>query len=126
MTFSIRRAGRCNLRHARLQQITGDLLANEGIVAEIEASACVTCGTKVSTSHCPDCGERAIGTREFGLRQLLLEAFHCVTHVDSRLLRRFRALLFHPGALTTAYLEGPCKPYISPLQLFLIANLLRC
>jgi len=93
-------------------------------VAEIEAWACVTCGTKVSTSHCPGCGERAIRTRDLGLRHLLLEAFHSVTHVDSRLLRSFRALLFRPGALTTAYLEGPRKPYISPFQLFLIANLL--
>ena len=44
--------------------------------------------------------------------------------MDSRLLRSFRALLFRPGALTTAYLEGPRKPYISPFQLFLLANLL--
>ena len=93
-------------------------------MAAIQAWVCVTCGTKVLTSHCPDCGESEIRTRDLGLRHLLLEAFHSVTNVDSRLLRSFRALLFRPGALTIAYLEGPRKPYISPFQLFLLANLL--
>ncbi len=53
----------------------------------------------------------------------MIEAFHSVTDVDSRLIRSLRALVFRPGALTTAYLEGPRKPYISPFQLFLLANL---
>jgi hypothetical protein len=41
-------------------------------MAAIETWACVTCGTKVSTSHCPDCGECAIRTRDLGFRQLFL------------------------------------------------------
>jgi hypothetical protein len=93
-------------------------------VTKIERWACVTCGTSVSTTHCPDCGESVIRARDLGLRKLIIEAFHSFTDVDSRLLRSVRALLFRPGALTTAYLEGPRKPYIAPFQLFLLANLL--
>ena len=89
-----------------------------------ERWACVTCGTTVSTTHCPDCGESAIRAHDLGLRRLIIEAFHAVTDLDSRLVRSIRALVFRPGALTTAYLEGPRKPYISPFQLFLLANLL--
>ena len=85
---------------------------------------CVTCGTTVSTAHCPGCGEGAIRTADLGIRHLLIDAFHAVTDVDSQLLRSFRALLFRPGVLTRAYLEGPRKPYLSPVQVFLIANLL--
>ena len=93
-------------------------------MTKIEQWACVTCGTSVSTAHCPDCGEGVIRARDLGLRKLLIEAFHSLTDVDSRLIRSIRALLFRPGALTTAYLEGPRKPYIAPFQLFLLANLL--
>lgn len=90
----------------------------------IEGWTCVTCRTRVCTPHCPECGESEIRAGDLGLRHLLIQAFHSVTDVDGRLLRSLRALLFHPGALTTAYLEGPRKPYISPFQVFLIANLL--
>jgi hypothetical protein len=93
-------------------------------VTEIERWACVTCGTSVATSHCPDCGESRVRPRDLGLRKLTIEAFHSLTDVDSRLIRSIRALLFRPGALTIAYLEGPRKPYIAPFQLFLLANLL--
>jgi hypothetical protein len=93
-------------------------------VTEVERWACVTCGTSVSTTHCPDCGESVIRARDLGLRELLIEAFHSLTNVDSRLIRSIRSLLFRPGALTIAYLEGPRKPYIAPFQLFLLANLL--
>src|SRR4051812_27717581 len=86
--------------------------------------ACVTCGTSVATLHCPDCGESRVRARDLGLRKLTVEAFHSLTNVDSRLIRSIRALLFRPGALTIAYLEGPRKPYIAPFQLFLLANLL--
>jgi Protein of unknown function (DUF3667) len=85
---------------------------------------CVTCDKPVVTTHCPDCGESAVVTRDLGFRQLLIEAFHSITDVDSTLLRSFRALLFKPGTLTVAYLEGPRKPYLSPFQVFVIANVL--
>jgi hypothetical protein len=89
-----------------------------------EGWTCVTCRTRVCTPHCSECGESEIRTSELGLRHLLIEAFHSLTNVDGRLLRSFRALLFHPGDLTIAYLEGPRKPYISPFEVFLIANVL--
>src|SRR5258707_936808 len=88
----------------------------------IEGWSCVTCGTKVCTPHCSECGESEIRANDLGLRHLLVEAFHALTDVDSRLLRSFRALLFHPGALTAAYLDGPRNPYISPFEVFRIAK----
>jgi len=36
----------------------------------------------------------------------------------------FRALLTRPGKLTSAFLNGQRKPYIGPLQIFVLANLL--
>ena len=62
--------------------------------------------------------------KDLTLHQLLLEVFRTLTHLDSRLIRSLRYLLFRPGTLTVAYLEGPRKPYITPFQLFLTANIL--
>jgi hypothetical protein len=39
-------------------------------------------------------------------------------------LRTFRELLRHPGALTRAYVDGRRKPYATPFAVFLIANVL--
>jgi hypothetical protein len=93
-------------------------------MATIESWVCVTCRTSVSTLHCPDCGERVLDKRDLGLRHLVVDAFHSLTDVDGRLLRSFRGLLLRPGTLTAAYLEGPRKRYLSPFQIFLIANVL--
>jgi len=62
--------------------------------------------------------------KDLTLRQLLVEVFRTLTHLDSRLVRSLRYLLFRPGTLTVAYLEGPRKPYITPFQLFLTANVI--
>ena len=85
---------------------------------------CRTCDKTVTTPHCPDCGEPTLIARDLGLRQIALDAFHSITDLDSRLLRTFRSLLFRPGALTRAYLEGPRKPFMSPFEVFLIVNVL--
>src|SRR6185436_8733570 len=83
-----------------------------------------TCRKEVSTPYCPSCGERALNPRELtvpGLAEQGLEAF---TSIDGRLIRSFRTLAASPGALTMAYLTGRRKPYIGPVSLFLIANVL--
>jgi Protein of unknown function (DUF3667) len=85
---------------------------------------CITCGRDVETRHCPTCGERSVRAKDLTLRQLLVEMFRTLTHLDSRLVRSLRYLLFRPGTLTVAYLEGPRKPYITPFQLFLTANVI--
>jgi hypothetical protein len=51
----------------------------------------------------------------------MLEAF---TSVDGKLLRSFRYLFFHPGQLTAAFLQGRRQPFVGPVPLFLIANVL--
>jgi hypothetical protein len=65
-----------------------------------------------------------VRAKDLTLRQLLVEVFRSLTQLDSRVVRSLRYLLFRPGTLTVAYLEGPRKPYISPFQLFLTANVI--
>ena len=83
---------------------------------------CATCGVSVSTPHCPSCGEKKLEGKDLTFIGLVGQVFQTVTSVDSRLLRSLRVLVTRPGAITSAYLDGPRKPYIGPLQLFLLVN----
>ncbi len=56
------------------------------------------------------------------MRGLLHQAFEAFTSIDGRLFRSFRRLLTDPGSLTVFFLEGRRKPYLGPVALFLVAN----
>lgn len=83
---------------------------------------CPTCRRSTDTPYCPACGERPRGPRDLTLRGLVEQAFEAFTNIDGRLLRTFRCLVTDPGALTTAFVEGRRKPYLGPVALFLVAN----
>jgi hypothetical protein len=85
---------------------------------------CATCGVSVSTLHCPGCGEKALEGKDLTFMGLMSQVFQSLTSVDSRLLRSLRVLITRPGAITSAYVAGPRKPYIGPFQLFLIVNVM--
>lgn len=89
-----------------------------------ERWVCPNCGNPVFTAFCPQCGESPPRARELtvgGLFHQLIEAF---TSIDGRLVRSFRYLLGRPGFLTLAYIRGQRKPYIGPVPLFLLANVM--
>jgi hypothetical protein len=93
-------------------------------IATTDPWICPTCHTRTLTPYCPSCGERPLKMRDLTLRGLGEQIFEAFTNVDSRLVRSFRYLLGRPGALTVAHLQGSRKPYIGPVPLFLIANVL--
>lgn len=74
--------------------------------------------------YCAQCGERRPEARDLSLRRFLRASLESVTDFDSRGYRSFRELVTRPGSLTANYVAGRRKPYLSPLQVFLIANLL--
>jgi hypothetical protein len=73
---------------------------------------------------CGECGERRAGLEDLSVRGFLVRAMHTVTNTDSNVVRTFRALVFRPGLLTAEYFEGRRRPYLQPVQLFLVANLI--
>lgn len=85
---------------------------------------CPTCHSEVAAPFCPGCGEKPLHPHDLTLRRLLSQAVTTLTSVDGRVLRSFRSLMFRPGALTMAFLEGRRKPYIAALPLFLLTNVL--
>jgi Protein of unknown function (DUF3667) len=85
---------------------------------------CPNCRQPVELQFCPSCGERRLGPHDLTLSGFAEQAIEAVSHADGRVFRSFRALLTRPGSLTLAYVNGQRKPFVGPIQLFLIANVL--
>jgi len=85
---------------------------------------CPTCRTTISTAFCPSCGERPLKSGELTVRGLLEQGLQAFTSIDGKMMRSFRTLVGSPGTLTLAYLTGRRQPYIGPVSLFLLANVL--
>jgi hypothetical protein len=84
---------------------------------------CVSCDARLAGTFCVACGERRLRADEHSLRRFFAESFAAVTSLDARLYRTVRALAVAPGRLTEAYMAGRRTPYLRPLQLFVLANL---
>ena len=83
---------------------------------------CRNCGARISGNYCAECGQEtriALPTA----RQFMREAMGRLLAFDSRLWRTLAGLLFHPGALTRAYLAGRRRYYVRPARLFLAMSL---
>ncbi len=83
---------------------------------------CPSCKAPVSTPYCPRCGEEPLKPRDLTLHGFAEKAFHDFTSIDARTLRSVRTVILRPGELTLAWFQGIRKPYVLPLALFLIAN----
>jgi hypothetical protein len=84
---------------------------------------CVTCGSALMGSYCHTCGEKRRDASDLTLRAFARYALEAVTNADARLYRTLRLLFTRPGLLAREYVAGRRKPYIEPLQLFLLVNL---
>ncbi len=89
----------------------------------VSAARCPNCDALIAGSFCGSCGQRA-GSRSLSLGHLLQEGVGDVYHLDSRLWRTLRLLLFRPGELTLDYLAGRRERYVPPFRLYLVASLL--
>ena len=55
---------------------------------------------------------------------MLSETLEAFFHLDSKIFLSLRTLITKPGQLTAEYFRGRRKPYMAPLQLFLVCNFL--
>jgi hypothetical protein len=86
---------------------------------------CVSCGAAPGSGpYCAACGEKRVLDGDHSLHHFLAAAFEAVTDLDLNVVRSLRALVAQPGLLTVEYMRGRRKPYVAPLRLFLLVNLL--
>ena len=90
----------------------------------VEPGRCPTCGRPRAGNFCAHCGERRLGPHDHTLRHFLGQMLEALTHADGKIFLALRTLLARPGLLTADCLRGRRKPYIAPLQNFLICNLI--
>jgi hypothetical protein len=85
---------------------------------------CVTCGYAGTDSYCAHCGEKRHDGHDASLRHMFSETLEAFFHLDSKVFLSLRTLVTKPGLLTAEYFAGRRKPYMTPLQLFLVCNFL--
>ncbi len=85
-------------------------------------SSCKTCGAPLNGPYCSQCGEKVIHPGDFAIRHFLSELANQFFLLDGRFLKSFWLLMARPGLLTREYFEGRRKPYLKPVQMFIIAN----
>lgn len=91
--------------------------------AELSA-ACVSCGAPVTGEFCAQCGERRADAHDLSLRAFLKHGLSSVLNIDARGYRSMVHLVTRPGQLTADYVTGRRSSYLTPIQIFLIANVL--
>ena len=82
----------------------------------------MSCGEPLSGQYCSSCGERAVNKHDYSIGHFFELTAESMFHLDGRVLNTFRLLLQQPGVLAEYFLEGRRKPYMGPVQCFVVAN----
>lgn len=85
---------------------------------------CKNCNTNFEGNFCNNCGEKVVRVGDFALMKIGSQALDSITHLDSKLYKTVKLLLFYPGKLSTNYIEGIRIPYMKPFQIFIISNII--
>jgi hypothetical protein len=85
------------------------------------AGTCANCGAVLHGPFCAACGQ-AVRPLDPPVRQFAKEFAQELLDVDNRVLRSLRHLVFSPGFLTRAYIEGRRAPWLPPLKLYLLTS----
>jgi len=84
---------------------------------------CLNCGAELAGRWCSQCGQKEVDPRPT-VHELAHEALHEIAHLDGKLIRTIRLLLFQPGQLTREFLEGKRARSVTPIRAYLICSLL--
>ncbi len=85
---------------------------------------CKNCNTRFEGNFCNNCGEKVFKEGDFALLKIFSQALDSFTHLDSKLFKTLKLLLFYPGKLSKIYTEGIRVPYMKPFQIFVISNII--
>lgn len=87
---------------------------------ETTVITCKNCGNLFTGKYCNECGEKVYTEHDKKLSHVFEEAFHFITHLDSKFLKSLKYLFSKPGFISKEYCEGKRKKYFKPVSLFLI------
>ncbi|MEO9969836.1 MAG: DUF3667 domain-containing protein [Hyphomonadaceae bacterium] len=84
---------------------------------------CPNCRTELDGNFCANCGQSAKDLKK-PFVSLIRDVLSDVFSFDGRLWRTLPALMFMPGKITRAYIDGKRMRYVPPFRLFLISSVL--
>jgi len=85
---------------------------------------CANCEAVLGGEYCAACGQRRFRPQDRRMAHLMGESFGALTDFDSRIWRSLRAILLQPGRIASDWIDGRRARWISPVRLFLFANLI--
>lgn len=81
---------------------------------------CSNCGEEFSGIYCTHCGQKEL-LEKITLKSIVHETLQVVLLLESPVLRTIKALGARPGMFVRSYLAGRRKPYLAPVQFFLLS-----
>lgn len=90
-----------------------------------DTTYCTNCPAQLDSEDawCRRCGQKVLKPENRRFTSLVRSSFEEVTSVNGRLLPTLAQLVTRPGALSVAYREGRWRRYLTPISIFLLANL---
>jgi hypothetical protein len=85
---------------------------------------CKNCGHHFEGYYCNLCGEKVIEPKDRKFKSVLSNILISTTIVDNKFIKSLRLTIFKPGFLSREYVDGRRVPYMRPLQMFFILNLI--
>jgi len=85
---------------------------------------CPSCGGGINGAFCARCGEKKPSKHRLTLKHFFEETIEGFTHFDNKFFRSVKLLFFKPGALSAHFEVGRTVPFMKPVQLFIVSNLL--
>lgn len=95
---------------------TGPLPAEPGI--------CRSCNAPLQGKFCNECGEKAFEAGEHSVKHFFGDVLNAITFLDGRFLRTIKMMFVSPGSLSYQWINGRRMPFIKPMSMFFIANLI--
>ncbi|MFY0713266.1 DUF3667 domain-containing protein [Seonamhaeicola sp. NFXS20] len=93
-------------------------------MSENNLQVCKNCNEPLKGLYCSHCGEKIVESQDFSIKIILTQFFSGLFNIDAKFYKTFINLIFKPGKLTVQYIEGVRKPFMKPIQVFLISNVL--
>lgn len=91
---------------------------------ETDYSFCKSCNTPLQGDYCHVCGEKLLRPEDKSAKKWLADLLSNIWMLDGKLFKTLKYLLLKPGKFARDYAEGIRKPYVKPLNLFLMVNVL--
>lgn len=83
---------------------------------------CLNCGSEVSNTYCPNCGQPNYEPRE-SFRHIMTHFITDYLHLDEKFFSSLKHLFLKPGFLTNKYNQGQRMKYVHPFRLYIFITI---